>query len=322
MKCTLQVVIEDAQGQTLTQSVTVLNKGSEKGDFIGLSLAESKCVLKQLQEVIIQRQADEYSRNQRCCPDCDRKRRLKGNTSIQYRTLFGIVSVPNQRLYHCACSAKKSQTFRVLNDWLPSHNSPELQYIETKWASLMSYGLTVNLLKEMLPVNDSLSAETIRSHLHMVARRQDRELEGKPSCLTGCPNEWGNLPKPGKPITVGIDGGYIRDWHQKKTNFEIIVGKSFSATEPGKRLGFVQKLEDNPQRRLMHHLSKQGMLANQQITFLSDGADNVRDLQYIMHPESEHLLDWFLRDASHNIGLHIMVSRTEGEGSRRPRSRP
>ena len=32
---------------------------------------------------------------------------------------------------------------------------------------------------------------------------------------------------------------------------------------------------------------------NQQITFLSDGADNVRDLQYMMYPESEHILDWF-----------------------------
>ena len=35
------------------------------------------------------------------------------------------------------------------------------------------------------------------------------------------------------------------------------------------------------------------MQANQQITFLSDGADNVRDLQYLMHPESDHILDWF-----------------------------
>ena len=35
------------------------------------------------------------------------------------------------------------------------------------------------------------------------------------------------------------------------------------------------------------------MQENQQITFLSDGADNVRDLQYIMHPEAEHVLDWF-----------------------------
>lgn len=36
----------------------------------------------------------------------------------------------------------------------------------------------------------------------------------------------------------------------------------------------------------MHILSGQGIQANQQITFLSDGADNVRDLQYMMYPES------------------------------------
>lgn len=43
----------------------------------------------------------------------------------------------------------------------------------------------------------------------------------------------------------------------------------------------------------MSMLSDQGMQANQQITFLSDGADNVRNLQYCMYPESEHVLDWF-----------------------------
>lgn len=55
----------------------------------------------------------------------------------------------------------------------------------------------------------------------------------------------------------------------------------------------MQKLDDHPKRRLMHVLTNQGMQANQQITFLSDGADNVRKLQCIMYPEAEHILDWF-----------------------------
>ncbi len=42
----------------------------------------------------------------------------------------------------------------------------------------------------------------------------------------------------------------------------------------------------------MTHLSAQGMQANQQIFFLSDGADNLRDLQFGMYPESTHVLDW------------------------------
>lgn len=32
---------------------------------------------------------------------------------------------------------------------------------------------------------------------------------------------------------------------------------------------------------------------NQQVVFLSDGGDTVRDLQHYLSPESEHLLDWF-----------------------------
>jgi len=43
----------------------------------------------------------------------------------------------------------------------------------------------------------------------------------------------------------------------------------------------------------MNVLINQGMQANQQITFLSDGADHVRELQFLMYPESEHILDWF-----------------------------
>ena len=33
--------------------------------------------------------------------------------------------------------------------------------------------------------------------------------------------------------------------------------------------------------------------ANQQIEFLSDGGDTVRDVQLYLSPEAEHLLDWF-----------------------------
>jgi hypothetical protein len=40
-------------------------------------------------------------------------------------------------------------------------------------------------------------------------------------------------------------------------------------------------------------LKSQGMQSNQQVTFLSDGGDTVRDLQQYPNPNAEHLLDWF-----------------------------
>ena len=43
------------------------------------------------------------------------------------------------------------------------------------------------------------------------------------------------------------------------------------------------------------------MQLNQQITFLSDGSDTVRDLQLYMSPEAEHILDW------HHVAMRLTV---------------
>ncbi len=108
----------------------------------------------------------------------------------------------------------------------------------------MAYGVTAKLLKDVLPVGDSLSAATVRKHLHKVAQLQECDLEGKPDHLSGCPRDWAKLPKPGKPMTVGIDEGYVRNGHEKSTNFEIIAGKSVPKHDLSKRFGFVQKIDE------------------------------------------------------------------------------
>ena len=293
MKFTIQMAIEDEYGETKIEEIISLNKLIDNPSDIGLSIKESKSVLKSLQKIIVCQQAESYIKTHVACPCCQKKRRVKGHRTIQYRTLFGIIPIPSLRVYSCNCEEVSTQTVDILTDWLPDHNSPELQYIETKLASLMSYGLTADILKDVLPVGEALNAATVRNHLHTVAERQEKELEEKPEYLTGCPYEWGELPKPGKPMVVGIDGGYVRNWHEKNTNFEIIAGKSYSKEVAAKHFGFVQKIDKHPRKRLMNVLSKQGMQANQQITFLSDGAENLRNLQLNMYPESLHVLDWF-----------------------------
>ena len=60
-----------------------------------------------------------------------------------------------------------------------------------------------------------------------------------------------------------------------------------------KCFGFVTSYDTKPKRRLAELLKAQGLQMNQAITFLSDGGDNVRDLQLYLSPLAEHLLDWF-----------------------------
>lgn len=293
MRFTIQLVIDDENGPETIEEIIQLDKGFDDNSVVGLTLPESKEMMQILQAKIIRQQAKKRAESVRICLSCEKKQKLKGYHSLQYRTLFGIVLLSSPRFFHCQCDVNDTKSFSPLSNWLESKNSPELQYIETKWASLMSYELTAELLKEAFPVGQTLNAATVRNHLHHTAKRQELELEGKSEYISGCQNEWAKLPRPDKPITVGIDGGYLKNWHKKSKNFEIIVGKSFSETRAAKRFGLVQKLDSHPKRRLINVLKSQGMQENQQITFLSDGADNVRDLQHIMYPESEHVLDWF-----------------------------
>ena len=47
---------------------------------------------------------------------------------------------------------------------------------------------------------------------------------------------------------------------------------------------------------------------NQQITFLSDGGDTVRDLQLYLNPQAEHLLDWF------HLAMRLTVMQQTAKG--------
>lgn len=105
--------------------------------------------------------------------------------------------------------------------------TPELLYLETKWASLLSFAKVAALLKDVLPVGESVNQELVRSHLQAVAERIEEELgEERPlNQFEGREEEWEQQPLPDGPITVGIDGGYVRAAH-KQGWFEVIAGKS------------------------------------------------------------------------------------------------
>ena len=75
--------------------------------------------------------------------------------------------------------------------------------------------------------------------------------------------------------------------------FEVIAGKSMLEEGVPKCFAYVQSYDTKPKRRLFELMKSQGLQANQQVTFLSDGADDVRELPLYLSPESEHWLDWF-----------------------------
>ena len=101
------------------------------------------------------------------------------------------MTLTSPRLYHCRCQRRKTTTFRPLNALLTDAVAPELLFMETKWASLVSYGLTAQALKDFLPVDATLNATTIQNHTLAVAQRCEDELgEEQWAFVGGCPADW------------------------------------------------------------------------------------------------------------------------------------
>jgi hypothetical protein len=166
MRFIIKLAIEDENGTETTEEIIHFDKSLNDKSIIGISLPESKQILKNLQSKIVLSQAIKYIEFKRKCAYCHQNQHIKGYHSTQYRTLLGIVNLSSPRLFHCQCHSSETKTFSPLSDWLLDKNSPELQYIETKWASLISFERTAGLLKDVLPVGETENAATIRNHLH------------------------------------------------------------------------------------------------------------------------------------------------------------
>ncbi len=155
MKVTIQIVIEsDAAALKVVEDIACLTRGTLSPETLGLSLAEAKRLLRQVQSTMANEQVADYLTQQRHCPDCGAQHAHKGHHTIVYRTLYGKLTLPSPRYYACGChNATKQHSFSPLATLLPERSAPELLYLEGKWASLMSYGLTVDLLKDVLPLD-------------------------------------------------------------------------------------------------------------------------------------------------------------------------
>ena len=303
MRVKLQLVIchDNGHEETVTDVIT-LNKHNKRIEHLGLSLAESKQLLSTIQQHLLQQQVTTFLDTHSTCPDCGTPLKLKAHGSRSFRTLFGTCKFYSPRLERCDCKGRKTVSFRPLSALLTEPVAPEFLYMEWKWSSLVSYGLSLDALKDFLPLDLSLDVKTVRYDTLKVAKRLEAELgEDQASFIEGEPSEWDLLLPPEGSFKVGIDGGYVRNWCDKKHKFEVIVGKSIRSFDESeedrtpslKRFGFVQTLDTKSKRRLYEVLQAQDLQMNQAITFLSDGDDTLRQLQLEMSPKAIHILDWY-----------------------------
>ena len=310
MRFTIQLVADAGDATSQTHEIISIDRldGVLSIDDLGLTLGEAKAMLAALQVAITETQGLDLARRERPCPCCRQLRRLKDKRRITVRTCLGKLALPSPRFGRCRCQAVPGVIAPVVAA-LPQRVTPDLLALEARWASLAAYGVTAALLADVLPIGEAVNASTIRNDVMRVAERLEAELGPEQAMFaSGCQAEWNEMPIPGPPVTIGIDGGYVRDWSNRPANFEVIVGKSVPVEGPVRRFGFVTGHDGKPKRRLHELLVSQGIAMNQEVTFMSDGGDSVRDLQLYMRPNAEHVLDYF------HVAMRITVLQQMARG--------
>ena len=306
MRFKLQLVLEMADESTnIATDICTFDKDFTSPEHIGLNTDESKNILQNLQQHIVTQQIDKFLESHSCCDICKMPLNTKDNRTIKYRTLYGTLDVKNPRYYLCKCHGEIKQSITPLTKHLfnDDHTAPELYYFESKWSSLMSYGLTVDLLKDCFPIDTKLSIATVRKNTLNVAHRINGLL-GDEKHIYAIP--FTKIDKEAfdnESIVVGLDGGYLRSWLNKKTKFELIVGKSIPNQGQAKVLGLVSSEDAKSKRRLYDMLKSQGIKESDGVCFMSDGGESLKNLQTYINPNAKHILEWF------HITMKITVLR-------------
>src|SRR6266566_1209544 len=223
MRIRVQVLIESDQEATPShvEEVACFERDHLSPETLGLRLEEAKQLLAGVQQVMTAHQIEEYVEQQCQCSHCEQLLAYKGHHQIGVRTLFGKLTLSSPRLYTCPCQPRTSRSWSPVAALFPERSTPELLYQEARWASLLSYGVTVKFLGDLLPMEHQLSTSTITRHVHQVAERLESELgDEQPSFIEGCPDQWYKLPEPAAPLVFSLDGGYVHA-HSKESHITM-----------------------------------------------------------------------------------------------------
>lgn len=133
MKFRLQLVVKGADGQTTaSDELACLERTGLGPATAGLTLDEAKTLLVTCQSRMILAQARDYEHMARPCPECREPRTIKGASTIVLRTLFGALTIPRRRLYHCRCEGSGRSSFSPIAVLFPERSTPELVYLQTR----------------------------------------------------------------------------------------------------------------------------------------------------------------------------------------------
>ncbi|MBK6650125.1 MAG: ISKra4 family transposase [Betaproteobacteria bacterium] len=292
MKMIIEAHLVDDVGQTERIELATISCELTT-DPLGMSLAEGKALLSHVQQYLVKLQCQSIASAHAHCDQCNARLTMKGWHTRQIRTVFGTITVRSPRVRHCRCMEKApGASFSPLARVVPTSVTPELEYLQAKWAAHLSYATATRLLSETLPIADAISVSGAKRRVRAVAtaleqtfahpEKQETELQ-QPSWLP--------------PITaLAVDSGWLKHCdppHHQGRHVNLVVGRTCFEGGETRLYGYVHNQVPSAANRLDLFLSACGVSQTERVTIFTDGAAEFeKAVKGSLRPMCR-ILDWF-----------------------------
>ena len=296
-------------------TLAVIGRHDDVLEEFGLSLAEGQELLAATQSALVKSQASVWMSTQDYCHDCYTPLRKKDSRTIVMRTVFGKVTVNSPRYWSCDCEKTphwQAHTISPLAQALPKRVTPELEYLQTKWAVHLPYAAATALLKEILPIQNCISASGTRHRIRTTSDEIDIRVEHD-STRVSAMNET-NQPKESNQVSaVSVDSAWLKHCRPRRgygQQVNVAAGRATLADGKTRVYAYVGKQVRSGATRLDHFLGKCGVRWDERVTVISDGAGEFTTAVEGSQLARGRILDWF------HIAMRFRAAENSAMGCR------
>jgi hypothetical protein len=119
----VQLVSVAEDGSESAEDLLVLTKAHERLEQLGLSLAEGKQLLGEVQRRVVQQQATAFLATHTGWPTCGRQRSTKDHKTLGLRTLFGKIRLHSPRVRQCCRQPGEAASIGPLTQLISEHSA-------------------------------------------------------------------------------------------------------------------------------------------------------------------------------------------------------
>jgi predicted DNA-binding protein (UPF0251 family) len=213
MRLVIEARVESADAATQQEPIrlAVIERVDDDLEVLGLSLQEGRELMAAAQSVGISMHVQRWLITQASAAVvttlCHKDRR-----SLIVPTIFGKVSIQSPRFWGCRCGQRfdaPCHTISPLADALRCRITPELEYLQVKWAAHLPYATSTRLLKEVLPLQNCISTTGAKTRIRSVGSEIDRRIEREISGLRA-PSPAASTCESPQVTAVGVDSAWLK----------------------------------------------------------------------------------------------------------------